>query len=78
MNPLTDEEVELTDSQIRGYQVFLLVEITYSGFWCFFNDHLKKDSFQTDMWFLQNSTSTIHVAQYIDTDHNNFINNDYM
>jgi len=38
-DPLSDQEVKLTHSQVRGNQVLFLVEITNSSFWRLFHDN---------------------------------------
>lgn len=37
-DPLSDQEVELADSQVRGHQVLLLVQLGDPGFGCAFHD----------------------------------------
>jgi len=39
MNSFPDEEVELTDSQIRWNQILLLVQVSNTSFWSFLNNH---------------------------------------
>ena len=40
MNSLPDEEVELTNCQVRGYQVLLLVQLTNVSLGSLLYDHL--------------------------------------
>lgn len=41
MNPLANEKVELANGQIRGYQIFLFIQIANPGFWRFLHYHLE-------------------------------------
>ena len=41
MDPLSDQEVELSNSQVRGNQVLLLVQVSNPCFGSLFNDHLQ-------------------------------------
>lgn len=43
MNALADEEIELTDSQVRRHQVLLFVEVSNAGLRCFLDDDLKRE-----------------------------------
>jgi len=39
MDSLADEEVELANGQIRGHEVFLLIQISDARLWCLLHDH---------------------------------------
>lgn len=53
VNSLADQEVELANSQVWWDQVFLLIQITNSSFWCLFDNNLK--------WFGQRISKLIPI-----------------
>ena len=43
VDPLADQEIELTNCQVWWNQVLLLVQVSYSCFWSFLHNHLVTD-----------------------------------
>ena len=48
VNTLSDQEVELSDCQVRRHQVLFLIQIADSGLWCFLDDHLDERGNRSD------------------------------
>jgi len=53
MYPFTDKKVELSNSEVRGYKVFLLVKVTDTSLGCLFNYNLNDNKKQNMLVWIQ-------------------------